>query len=154
MKVEIAQASIDHIPAIVPKVRHADAVELWDFARVTPAEAMYHSLNRSGFARTGFVDDEAVCMFGLSTLSVAADTGRVWMVGTYLLDRYANTFLRRCMKEVEEMLVSYRRIENFVDVRNVRAIEWLKWLAFTMEGPQRLGPYNMEFIPFYKERQK
>lgn len=147
----IVQGKVAHIPAIIARVRPADVAELWDFACVTPEQAMYYGLNMSRIVKTGLVDDVPVCIFGVTTVSAVASVGRPWMIGTDLLDKYSKVFLRRCAPVVDEMLEAYNRLENYVDVRNVRAIAWLRWLGFTMEEPRRMGPYHHMFIPFYKE---
>ncbi len=151
MNVEIIQARVSHIPAIASQIRSADKLELWDFACVTPAQAMYYGLNQARLARTGFINGEAVCMFGANTVSAVSGVGRVWMVGTTFLDKYAMTFLRRCAPEVEEMFQSYKRLENYIDVRNVKAIAWLRWLGFDCDtDPQPMGIYRKPFIKFHK----
>lgn len=150
MNVEIIQARVSHISAIASRIRPADEVELWDFACVTPAQAMYYGLNQARLARTGFINGEAVCMFGINTVSAVSGVGRPWLVGTTLLDKYAMTFLRRCASEVEEMFQSYNRIENYIDVRNVKAIAWLSWLGFEMGDPQPMGIHKKPFIKFHK----
>lgn len=150
MNVEIIQARVSHIPVIASRVRPEDKAELWDFACVTPAQAMYYGLNQARLARTGFIDGEAVCMLGVNTISVVSGIGRPWMIGTSLLDKYAMTFLRRCQPVVAEMLSDYKRLENYIDVRNVKAIAWLQWLGFEMEEPEPMGIYKKPFIKFHK----
>lgn len=150
MNVEILSARVSHIPDIAVRIRPEDKAELWDFACVTPAQAMYFGLNQARFARTGFIDGEAVAMFGVNTVSAVSGIGRPWLIGTTLLDRYAKTFLRRCRPVVEEMLSDYKLLENYIDMRNVRAIAWLKWLKFEMGEPEPMGIYKMPFIKFHK----
>lgn len=151
MNVDIVQAKVSHIPHIAARIRSADQRELWDFACVSPAQAMYYGLNQSRIAKTGFIDGEAVCMFGCNTVSAVSGIGRPWMVGTTLLDKYATTFLRRCAPEVEEMFQSYKRLENYIDVRNVKAISWLRWLQFEMGEPEPMGIFKTSFIKFWRQ---
>jgi len=150
MNVEIIQARVSHIALIEFNARPADVIELWDFACVTPAQAMYHGLNQARLARTGFIDGEAVCMMGVNTVSAVSGIGRPWLIGTNLIDKYAKTFLRRCRPVVEEMMSDYKRLENYIDVRNVKAIAWLEWLSFEMADPQPMGIYRKPFIKFHK----
>lgn len=152
MKIEILPAEASHITAIASRVRPDDERELFDFAGVTAREAMAFGIGASRIALTGLVDGEAVCMFGVSTISAVGNVGRVWMVGTDLLDKYSKIFLRRCAPEVAKMLCEYQRLENCVDVRNDKAIAWLLWLGFKFDLPVPMGLRNMSFIPFYKER--
>lgn len=135
---------------IVDNVREADVRELWSFACVTPAQAMYYGLNQARFARTGFIDGAAVAMFGCNTVSAVSGIGKPWMVGTTLLDKYSGAFLRRCRPVVDEMISGYRRLENYIDPRNVKAIAWLVWLGFEMGEPEPMGIYKKPFIKFHK----
>lgn len=151
MIVHILPAKVSHISCIAAKVRPDDQRELWDFACVSPAQAMYHGLNQSRIAKTGFINGEAVAMFGVNTVSAVSGVGRVWMIGTTLLDKYAMTFLRRCKPEVEEMFSDYKRLENYIDARNVKAIAWLRWLSFEMGDPEPMGIFKTPFIKFWRQ---
>jgi len=150
----IIEARVAHIPEIASRVRDADVLELWSLSCLTPAQAMYYGLNLSKWARTGFIGGEAACMFGIVPVSVVGNVARPWMVGTSLLDRYAKTFLRKCAAEVEEMQSRYRRLENYIDARNVRAIAWLEWLGFKMGEIEPVGPFKTPFILFSREVSK
>lgn len=154
MKASIVEARIAHIPDIAARVRPEDEAELWAFGCLNPTHVMLYSLNLSEFACTGFVDDKAVCMFGVVRSSYLGGSGRPWMVGTYLLDKHAHVFLKRCKKQIEEMLVRFDRLENFIDARNTKAIAWLKWLGFQFGEPQPMGPFNLPFIKFTMERKR
>jgi hypothetical protein len=148
----IVEARVAHIPAIAARVRPEDEAELWAFACLSPTHVMLQSLNLSIFARTGFIDEKPVCMFGVVRSSYLGRSGRPWMVGTDLLDKYSNIFLRRCGSEVRDMLSQCNRLENYVDARNKKAILWLRWLGFQFGEPQPMGPFNLPFIKFSMER--
>ena len=152
MTPSIVEARVKHIPAIAGRVRAADEAELWAISCLSPTHVMLQALNLSTFARTGFVGDAAVCMFGVVRSSYLGGAGRPWMVGTDLLDRYDKIFLRRCRGEVAEMFKHFERLENYVDQRNTKAIKWLRWLGFSFGEPQPMGPFNMLFIKFSMER--
>jgi hypothetical protein len=149
---QIVMALAEHIPLIDARVRPEDKAELWAAACFTPTEAMEHGLKSSSIARTGFIGSDAVCMFGVTGASIMSSTGRPWMVGTDLLDRNAMIFLRLCRAEVFRMLIYYKRLENYVDLRNERAITWLSWLGFDFEQPAPMGPFNLPFVKFTMER--
>lgn len=152
MKVEIVPAEAEHITAIAPKVREADRQELWATACMKPIDALICSYAVSKLAWTGLVDGEPVCMFGVAPASLLTSTGRPWMIGTDLIDRYSTTFLRRCKGRVREMLRYYQSLENYVDLRNERAIRWLDWLGFEFEGPYPYGVLKLPFMRFTMER--
>ena len=147
----IVPAAISHIPHIAANIREADKTELWDYLLMRPMEALTMSLEVSTLAWTGMADDIPVCMFGVAPASTLTDTGRPWMIGTRLVDVYAFAFLRRNRKMVEVMKDHYPRLENYVEDCNTRAIQWLKWLKFTIGRPEPIGPFQKPFCMFWME---
>lgn len=149
IKPEIVPATAQHIPAIAAAVRDADRTELWAYGCVTPLDCLCHGLEYSRKAWTGLIDGIPVCMFGVVPSSILGNVGRPWMVGTKLLDEHPHVFLRRCQGCLREMREGFDTLENFVDVRNKRAIEWLVWLGFDIWMPaEKIGPYGLPFFRF------
>lgn len=68
-------------------------------------------------------------IFGVS--SPSEGTGCPWLMGTDRISEISITFLRESKKWVEEKNKKYPLLMNYVDVRNERAIQWLKFLGFT-----------------------
>lgn len=153
MKVQIIPAKTDHIAHIAANIRKEDAQELWDYALLNPEEALRKSLVYSRIACTGMVDGIPVCMFGVGG-SLLSEVGRVWMIGTSDLGKYAHVFLKRCQKHFWNFLIYYTRIENYVEESNTRAILWLKWLGFQFGEPAPMGPFNKPFIHFSLTRKQ
>src|SRR5574343_18235 len=85
MRVELVPATEEHADAIASNARPADIIELWDSYRVTPREAMKRGM-RSSRARTGLVDGEAVCMFGITPYNLMLGQGVPWLVGSAAMD--------------------------------------------------------------------
>lgn len=149
MKPEIVTAELHHIPRILAGIREADRDELFALYRQTPAEVLDASFRLSQMAWTGLVDGVPVCMFGV--VKVSGAVGRPWMIGTTDLDRYAMIFLRRCKKQVEAMQRRFAHLENFVDIRNQKAIDWLRWLGFRFGKAELMGPFSLPFYRFIRE---
>lgn len=148
VKPEIVIANAAHIPVIAAHVRLADRDELYASAMVSPQEALEQSFSISKMAWTGLIDGVPVCMFGVAPVSVLSTVGRPWMIGTDHLDRHPFVFLRRCRGCVETMRMCFDRLENHVDARNIRAIQWLTWLGFELDKPEPRGPFGLPFIRF------
>lgn len=144
----IELATEDHIERMRDMVRPADADELWASSMMTPDRVMKRALGISDFALTGFVNDLPVCMWGVVTSSIIGNIGTPWMVATKHLDRYAIPFLRFSKPQVMSLLDDYDMLRNYVDTRNTRAIQWLKWLGFKVE--EKTEPYGMFKMPFHK----
>ncbi|MDT8419345.1 MAG: hypothetical protein RQ754_02850 [Desulfuromonadales bacterium] len=148
MRARIVQALPEHIPMIAQNVREDDRREfaaLW----TTAEQAMRAGLPSATAAWTGLVDDEPICMFGVSPVGfLLPEQGRPWMMGTDRLDEHAVLFLRRCRPVIRDMLRLYPHLVNHVASFNVRAVQWLKWLGFSVdeENPVNLG----KGVPFYR----
>ena len=149
MKTGIIAADAGHIPAIAANMRKADREELGAAWCMTPLECMINGLAHSDRAWTGLIDGTPVCMFGCVPASILGNAGRPWMVATKLLDEHPLAFLRRCRGCVAQMRERFEVLENYVDMRNTRAIEWLAWLGFSFrKRPELIGPYGMPFLKF------
>lgn len=151
MRTRIEPATADHINEISKMVRPHDRDELMAAFGQIPDEAMADGLRYSD-ALTGYIDDQPVCMWGVAPVCLLTGLGAPWMVGTSLLDRFALPFMRECRPQVLELFSNYARLENYVDVRNVRAIRWLKALGFTVDDEaQPYGIYRLPFRRFWRE---
>jgi hypothetical protein len=140
----IIPAAPEHIPHIAANVRPDDRREL-ELLGWAPDQALRLSLRSALVAWTGTVDDAPICMFGVSPGELGE--GRPWMIGAADLDRFAVIFLRRCRGQVERMLELRPVLANYISVENIRAIQWLTWLGFSMEVPV---PWGRSRQPFYR----
>lgn len=151
----IIPAQPEHVAVIAANVREADKQEFAVNFR-TATQIMEAGLRISAKAYTGKVNDIPVCMFGVAPVSaIMPEHGRPWMVGTKALDEYAVLFLRRCRPQVNEMKRLYPVLTNYVAEANVKAIEWLKWLGFTVSSePVSMGIRGVPFLHFELKGEK
>lgn len=146
----IIPAERSHIVHVVNNMREADVAEFRALG-LSPLGALNLSLSGSTESWTGTIDDDPVCMFGVSPSSaLTPHIGRPWMAGTSKLGRHSILFLRRCKPQVERMLAIYPILENWIASSNHLAISWLKWLSFEMLETATFG--TTEFIKFRLER--
>lgn len=148
MRVEVVPATLEHVADLAPRVRAADAAEIWAAARLTPEAALALGVRVSTGAWVGLVDGEVVCMFGVSPRSLIGGTGVPWMLGSDLIERHQMTFLRRCRPVVAWMRELYPVLANHVDDRNEAAKRWLRWLGFELADPAPHGPDRLPFRRF------
>jgi hypothetical protein len=144
----IVPANQEHVKKMLPNVRPADRNEVMAASGRVMEDILPPSVARAEFAWTGLVDDEVACIFGVTGASLLSETGYPWMIGTQLVELHAKAFLRRNRPMVAKMLERYPYLKNYVDTRNGKAIEWLKWLGFTVLPAEPFGMYNMPFHPF------
>jgi len=139
---------------IATNVREADFKELVEGSLTHPYHAMIKAMADSpDQAFTATIRDMPICMFGVSDAGLVGSVGVPWMVGTHLIDRHSTSFLRQSRHLMVEMFNRYDMLINYVDARNTRAIQWLKWLGFTIEEPQPYGPKGLPFNMFRKTRE-
>lgn len=146
-KITFKPATLEHAHMMAPKMRKADADEVWASCHYLPLDCLIYSVKHSQMAWTAFYDGEVICIFGLRPVTMLSDEAYVWMLGTDLIESEAKTFLRESKSWVRFMSGKYSRIFNYVDKRNKTAIRWLKWLGFTFEKDAK--PYGKEGLPFY-----
>jgi hypothetical protein len=144
----IVPATLDHVYWIGPNMRQADVDEIAASVGYGPVRGTLDSFERSAIAWTGLVDEEPVCIFGVSPVDILAGVGCPWLLGTEQVVRYAVTFLRLNKGYVARMLSMFPHLENFVDARNAHSIRWLKWLGFQFDPAP--VPYGVSKLPFYR----
>lgn len=146
MDLQIVPAEVSHLEAMAGRWRQADIDELWAAGHHTPEECVKVGIEHSPMAWTAFLDGVPVAVFGVSTPPLLSSTGIPWMVGTVELDRHGSLLLKQGREKVGLMLTQFKRLMNFVDARNTKAIRWLKRLGFKFGEAQ---PYGAEGLPFY-----
>lgn len=82
---------------------------------------------------TLFIAGDPAGMFGLMDFG-AYDV--LWGVFTRTIDQHPLAFLRFTRKWMQART---RPIRGYVDVRNVRAVQWFSWLGFTLSEPVTYG---------------
>jgi hypothetical protein len=144
----IEPATQDHVAAMLPYVRKADRDEVFASSGSAMEVILPICVGSAREAWAGLVDGQVACIFGVNGRTILSEVGVPWMIGTDLIAKHAKAFLRRNKKMVAVMLSLYPTLINYVDVRNVKAIEWLRWLGFVFDDPAPHGVYQMPFLRF------
>ena len=148
----VTNTTQEHIQQILPFIRQADVDEFWAADHKTPEQAIIQSMMCSTEAKTGIADDQVVCIFGVAPVNLLCGQAMPWMVGSNLIDKYARIFLTHDKNIVDDWLMVYPHLFNYVDARNTKAKKWLKRLGFVLYEAK---PYGKEQLPFhYFERRK
>lgn len=140
--VRIEKATQEHIDAL--NVRQADIDEVFAASGLDIKEALRVSLNMVGYHYAGYINNELICIFGVGGLY---SFGIPYMIGSDKIIKYKKTFLTYSSGFIDKMKKQYSYMTNFVDARSVVAIEWLKWLGFTIHEAK---PYGYLGLPFHK----
>jgi len=146
-KIEIREIEDGDIAVLVRNMRKHDVQEVNAATRMGVRNAVETSVNLSTYAKTGLVNDELVCMWGVCPISLISSSGSPWMLGTDLIEKKQRIFLRRSKPWLEDIKKGYKTLENHVDERNTLSVRWLKWLGFEMNKAE---PYGVNGELFHK----
>ncbi len=135
---------------IATHVREADYLELADGTLTHPYDAMIRAINDDPERSvTAYINGIPVCMFGVTPAGICLSSGIPWMIGTHFIDKTPKSFLRKCRDVVCKISNNFDYLVNYVDARNTRAVEWLKWLGFTINEAEPYGPKGLLFHKFW-----
>ena len=146
-EVEIREVEEGDVAVLVRNMREHDIQEVNAATHMGLRNAVQTSVIMSTYSKTGLVNDELVCMWGVCPISLLSGSGSPWMLGTDLITEKQRIFLRRSKPWLDDIRKDYRYLENFVDARNTMSIKWLKWLGFEMDEAE---PYGIHGEPFHK----
>ena len=114
-KIEIREIEDGDIAVLVRNMRKHDVQEVNAATRMGVRNAVETSVNLSTYAKTGLVNDELVCMWGVCPISLISSSGSPWMLGTDLIEKKQRIFLRRSKPWLEDIKKGYKTLENNVD---------------------------------------
>lgn len=148
----VADATMEDMDELQSSMRSQDIDEV--MAAVGNIDkALRLSLLGSLLCKSVRCDDGLVCVYGVAAIDIAGGIGMPWMLGTTLLDgKHKRAVLqigRECLSTMSELFPE--RLENHVDVRNVKSIRWLRWLGFSFCDPEPFGVAGLPFCRFYME---
>jgi hypothetical protein len=133
---------------LAPRLREADIAEILAASNMTPLQALESGAKNSMLSWTATIDDEIICMLGVTPISLLNGIGCPWLLGSNLIDKHAGAFIKTSAAYIPRMLEVFPHLFNLVDARNKKAIRWLKRAGFLVHEPIEHGPHNMMFHPF------
>lgn len=122
------------LETIARDMRPGDLAEL-DALGHAPLHALSTSVGVSKWARvlrdtnTG----TPLCVFGLAQSPTHESVGLPWMLGTIHIKKHQRSFLAHSRRVVAGMQDEYPNLTNMVDARNVVAMNWLRYLGFSID---------------------
>ncbi len=143
---DAVRANEDHARALAPRMRAADAAEVWASAHLFPLGALLKSLELTPEPVAALVNGEVACMFGVAPLTATSRVGFPWLLTSDLVQEHRKVFLPATKRWVAHVMQDYDHLLNFVDARNIIAMRWLGWLGFEIMPAE---PYGIEGLPFH-----
>ncbi len=152
MTVDIVPATQAHADVIAANPRQADEVEVRASCGLSVGWALRYGLRKSSKVWTAIIDGIPVCMFGVTLTSAITGTGTVWCLASSEMSKPA--VRRQFIEHSPHVLQAVQErfpgtLFNAVDVRNLSAIRWLKWMGFKLLPPEPMGRNGELFQPFY-----
>lgn len=142
-------ADVDYLST---RLRQSDIEEIWASHHVKPYQALYGGFVNSIITLTIEHKEEPLAMFGISPYTLTGDKATIWMLSTDRLDEIKGKFLKNNRKVIDFLLGFYPYLENYVDERNIKSINWLKFCGAKIEEAKPFGLEGLPFHHFYFER--
>lgn len=150
----IIEAERCHMLEIIDSLRQADQDEVRAASGLEPDIGLLDSWCRSMKTWAIINNGETAAVMGLVRHTELENTGVPWMLGTDLMDEIRIFFTKQSKLFIKnEMLSEFDNLVNYVDVRNGKAIGWLTYCGFELEGPEPLGPDGMPFFKMYLSKE-
>jgi hypothetical protein len=131
-------------------VRKQDALEIWNYDRTLPHQAVLNSFNNSTVVMTVENRGKQVAMFGIMIL-VGVPT--LWMFSTDDLNQIGRNFLKNTREWINKMLEEYPVLIAYADMRNKESRRWLDFVGGNWDGKVKMGVDMMEFQKYRFERE-
>lgn len=141
------------IDAMKDRLRQTDVHEIYASHHRTPEEALTMCVEKTIFAAT-IENGRPAGIFGINTENILGRSATIWMLSTDDLDKIGVRFLKNSRWFVDYMLEYYPFLENYVHEKNVKSIEWLKFLGAIIEDKQPYGIDGELFHHFFFRRTK
>ena len=150
--VEFGPPTQEAIQFIADNMREEDVIEVWAYGRHTPIEALELSIKKSKKVVIVYADGIPLTALGLCIRDFLSGVGVPWLLSAKQALKYKRQFLKLSPPIIEEMLEICPKLINHVHADNKLSIRWLKWLGFTIEDPEPIGPEGELFHRFTKEK--
>lgn len=157
-KIKFTIATQELIDKMKGKMREQDETECRACSGDSADHSLQYGFETSELCWVMLYDDEPVVCFGCGSYTpLFKDIGVPWALATNLIEdeRRAKLAWARIGKNyVSKMLDRFYYLENYVDARNTKSLNWLNWCGFTVASePQPYGVSGLPFYKFYKFRE-
>lgn len=133
-------------------LRACDVRELQRVGCADPYMALLGSVCASEVAMAAYTGRGVACILGVAKPSLLGSSATIWLLAHDDIERYAVRFLKECRRVLALLLAEYGRLENYIDVDNLKTIAWLEWLGFTVDRAKTVqSPMGFPFYHFWKE---
>lgn len=114
---------------LAPKMREADAREVYAASGLSQSDALYMSMAGSEETNSIIHEDEVIGMFGVGACELTGN-GIPWMLASDKITDISLQFLRESRAWIKGVQERYPILYNHVAAENEVAVTWLKFLGF------------------------
>ena len=146
--IKVRPSTQEDVDFLKHRLRKSDIDEVWASDHIAPEEALQQSFLRALQSFT-IENGQPIGMFGINSEDLIDQKARIWLLASNDLDKIKIRFLINCRKYIQMFLNIVPYLENWVDIRNTRYINWLHFCGATFDKPERYGPDELTFQHFY-----
>lgn len=141
--------------ALAPNLRPGDVAEVMAAAGIEPIHALRVGYRTSSVCQTIVHNHQVIGMFGvvpdLDSFPDGPRAGVVWGLGSPEIAKVPKSFMRLSKEWLAKLDEDYDILYNYVDIRNVAHIRWLRRCGFIFgDIIQEYGPGKLPFILFWR----
>ena len=136
----LVKATEDHIDYLVPRMRDADVVDLGIICSVGMGELLAKVLEVSEEVNTLCFNGEPLCVFGIVINSVEDHVGEPWGIAQPKASKHPVAMCRQGRKFTNKYLDKGLKLTTTVHSENELALNWLRFLGFTMNDIIDISP--------------
>lgn len=150
----IVEATEEHVKEMcITGIRKADNLEALRLLNADGQCALYESYCISKDRRFAVIyEGKTWAMFGIAA-TILGDTATPWFMAIEGVESQWYRVAKYSRKVLRVMLEEHPHLQNYVDVENTAAVQWLQWLGFTID-PAPLLINRHPFQRFYLHRKE
>jgi hypothetical protein len=134
------------IDLLAGSMRRADREEIWAQSRATPESSLQYAFDKSDLCLTVLHEGRIAAMFGICPMSLVSNRAIVWLLSSDEVPKMGLTFAKYSKPFIKMFLQLYPVLENWVDARYIKALNWLKFCGFTIAAAE---PNGIDKLPYH-----
>lgn len=136
----------EDVQYLIDNIREEDVIECRALNGGTIEDSLLNTKNLLDNSMVWAVNGNVVCMFGVNPCGDGV--GVVWLLGTDEFDNYSKMFVLRCKRVFKQVIKGYDYLFNYVYEKNIKSVNWIEWLGFTVHRAEPVGIKGANFHKF------
>jgi hypothetical protein len=134
MRYCVQPATAEDVALLATAMDSTDEEAAADSGMAEPSQQLVHAFVSSTHVWAARDRTNQPCaLWGVGRASQDNEVGRFWLLSSTEVGTEAGDMVALSIMILPEMLTHYRRLESIIDARNVRAVELVKLIGFTIE---------------------